>query len=246
MTSKYYKHPQYGHIYCGELVTPQGNICWPGGLSKPKDAPPAKEGEKQGAPRYEGTLILEKKDPKVIKFVKELETTAKEAIGLFNKGRNMKMGDIDCVFGKYGDGDAWDLEKYPYYKGHWVMVARNAEQPQVVDNKREKLDPATIKGGMHARFVATPLITAHGMSFKLLVVQKFDGEYQPIAGGAREVMSLLEDLEAEESNGDGNGSKKPDSNESSESASEAQETSTKAPPPATGKKGKGAAVNLLA
>lgn len=192
--SKYWKHPQYGMVYMGEVVTPRGNICWPGGLAKPKDAPPAKEGEKQGAPRYEGTLILDKSDPEVIKFVNQLEALTDGGLKLFNEKRSATIS-IASIFGKYGDGDSWDLEKYPYYKNKWVMVARNVEQPKIVDYNRGHIEPTDIKGGMPGRFVATPLITAHGVSYKLLIVQKFEGEYQPMAGGAREVMDLLADLE---------------------------------------------------
>lgn len=194
MTNKLYKHPQFGMIFCGETVTPQGNICWPRSLVVPKDAPPPQEGQPPGKPRYEATLILEKKHPAVIKFVKEIEALTDEAVILFNKGRSATINK-GPIFGKYGDGDAWDLEKYNFYRGMWVLVARSAEQPKVVDNKREALQPGDIKGGMHGRFVITPLITAHGVSYKLLIVQKFEGEYTPIAGGSREVMDLLADLD---------------------------------------------------
>ncbi len=227
--SNFYKHPQYGMVYCGETVTPKGRICWPASLVTAKDAPPPKEGQAPGKPRFEGTLILNKLDPAVIKFVEDLAAVIAEGLVLFNKGNPTTLG-INSIFGKYGDGDAWDAEKYPYYKGHWVLTARNSDTPKVVDANRNSIEPQELKGGMPGRFVMTPLITAHGASYKLLIVQKFDGDFEPIAGGARNVMGLLEELA--------------EAAEEEKASVPVEVVAVEAPKKAT--KGKAAAINLLA
>lgn len=196
MTNKHWKHPQFGMVFAGEFPTPVGRLAWPT-LITPKDPPPPKPGDAPGKPRYEVTILLPKEDAKVKTFCEAVDKDAKEAIAYFNQGRGATIGDC-MLFGKNGDGDAYDHEKYPYYKGHWVLVARNSEKTPDKDiigaNVNEPFKREDIKGGMLARLVVQVLITAHGISYKLKCVQIKPDDGVRFGGGSRDVRDLLDDL----------------------------------------------------
>jgi hypothetical protein len=196
MTTNYWKHPTYGHVYCGEIATPIGRLIYPS-LVKPKEMKP-QEGQAPGAPRYEASLLLPKTDPKVIAFITKLEELVKGGLAVFNEKRSTTTG-INSIFGKYGDGDSpsYDPEKYPHHKGNWVIAGRNAEQPKVVDINGDAVTPDVFKGGMLCRMVVTPLITAHGASYKAMIVQLVKDDEVRYAGGVRSVDDLVAILNEE-------------------------------------------------
>lgn len=198
---KFYKHPQYGHVYGDSTPTPVGRICWPY-LIKPKDAPPPQEGQPQGAPRYEATLLLEKDNPAVMAFVEGIKTMTDVMLVDFNHKRAAALGTC-LLFGKSGDGDEADLEKYPFYKGCHVLVARNVKPIKVVDKNRKVIEPAIIMGGIKGRFVINPIITAHGISYKLEAVQFWQDDGVRFGGSARDAVELFDACEEDdvESNG---------------------------------------------
>lgn len=203
---KYYKHPTYGMVYGISLPTPVGRGGWPH-LVTPKDAPPPKENEKQGAPRYEQSIFLEKDNPAVIKFVKTIKDMTDEMLEYFNQKRAAQMGSC-MLFGKNGDGDEMDLEKYPFAKGCYVLVARNTKPVKVVDRtvpKPKVIDTALIAGGIKVKFVVCPLITAHGISYKLEAVQLWEDDGIRFAGAARDSAELFDACEDDgvESEGEG-------------------------------------------
>jgi len=229
---KYYKHPTYGHVYGLSIPTPIGRGGWPN-LVKPKAAPPPKEGEKQGAPRYEQTLFLQKDNPSVIKFCETIKNMTDEMIELFNHKRAATIGGCR-LFGKNGDGDEMDLEKYPFAKGCHVLVARNANPVKVVNKERKIIEPGLIEGGVKVRFVINPIVTAHGISYKLEAVQLWEDDGVRFAGAARDAVELFDAC----------------SDDDVESETEDTEINGDAPttPPEvqkSGKKGKAAALDLL-
>lgn len=229
--TKYYKHPQFGHVYGQSLPTPVGALCWLY-LAKPKDAPPPQEGQPQGAPRYEATLLLQKNIPPVTKFVAELKTMTDEMLELFNHKRSAALGTC-LLFGKYGDGDEADHEKYPYYKGMHVLIARNVKPVKVVDKNRKLIESeADIAGGMEGKFVICPIITAHGVSYKLEAVQLVKDGGVRFGGAARDAVELFDAC------GD-------DDVESDTNSNVAENGSEPEPPQKAAKKGKAAALDLL-
>lgn len=240
MTNKHWKHPTFGMIFASEFPTPVGRFCWPT-LVTPKEPPPPKEGQAPGKPRYEITLLLAKDDPKVKIFAEAVDADAKEAIKYFNQGRAATIGDC-MLFGKNGDGDSYDLEKYPYYKGHWVLVARNSERLADKDiigaNVSEMYKREDLKGGMLGRLVVQVLITAHGISYKLKCVQVKADDGVRFGGGSRDVRDLLDDLTEEDSAPNGVVEEPIVENKPVETPPAAVTTK--------GNKGKAAAVNLLA
>lgn len=198
MSDKFYKHPTYGHVYGVQIKTPAMRVCWPH-LIKPKEAPEPKEGQTKGEPRFEITQILTKDAPDVIEFCKTLKAMTDEMLKLFNKGRSALLGE--CLqFGKYGDGDTADHEVYPYYKNSHILIARNAKAVKIVDrNPKNGFDPKGIVGGVICHLVVTPLITAHGISYKLEVVQFVKDDGIRFGGGLRDATELLDACGDEES-----------------------------------------------
>ena len=186
--NRYYKHPTYGHVYGESLPTPLGRFCWVY-LTKPKDAPPPLEGQQQGPPRYEITVLLDKGSS--ADFITSLKAMTDEMLALFNKGRSANLGECK-LFGKNGDGDEADLEKYPYYKNCWVLTGRNAKAPKVVGPDRKPIDPKEVIGGHLGKVVITPLITAHGISYKLEAVQFVKDDGVRIGGSVRDTVELFE------------------------------------------------------
>lgn len=186
--NKYWKHPMYGMVFGNSVPTPIGRLSWPY-LTKPKAPPPPQEGQPEGQPRYECTLLIEKAGSEA--FVAQLKEMTDEMLILFNKGRPAALGTC-MLFGKYGDGDEADLEKYPNYKGCWVLVARNSKVVKTVGKDRKAIETDKILGGMKGKFVITPLITAHGISYKLEVVQLVEDDGVRFGGATRDAVELLD------------------------------------------------------
>lgn len=195
MAKTFYKHPKYGTTYGDALVTPTARCAWPA-LVKPQDAPPAKPGEQQGAPRYGVTLILSKDDPAVQAWVKAVAAMVKEMLVLFNQGRKGKLS-VETIL---QDGDGYDLEKYPYYKNSFILTARNTQLPPIVDGKKSELPADAIAGGMFVRATVTPLLTGSGVSYKLNALQRVRDDNVRFAGASRagsylDMIPVVEDEE---------------------------------------------------
>lgn len=232
---KYYKHPSYGTVYAESVPTPQGRFAWPY-LTKPKDPPKGKDGV-VGSARYEVVLVLPKSNPKVQTFLDYIKSETVGMLKTFNEGSKAKIA-IDTYL---QDGDNYDAEKYPYYVGSWVLVARNVKLPTIVDDAKGEIEPSSIKGGMIGKLMVTPLITSHGLSYKLEVVQFLKDDGTRFAGGSgRDMSALLNALDDE------------DSADSAEEAAEAEETPAEPTPApkapvakAAAQKGKAAALARL-
>jgi len=187
---KYYKHPSYGTTYGESTPSPRGRFAWPS-LVKPKDPPKSKDGA-VGSPRYEVSLILPKNDPKVQTFLDYIKAECSAMLETFNQGAKAKIA-IDNFM---QDGDNFDAEKYPYYVNSWVLVARNTKMPTIVDDAKGEVGPEIIKGGMIGKLMVTPLITPHGLSYKLEVVQFLKDDGVRFAGGSgRDMSALLSQLD---------------------------------------------------
>ncbi len=184
--AKYYKHPKFGHVYGLPITTPIGRLVWPH-LVTAKAPPPPKPGEAPGSPRFEVAVLIEK-GPTADQFIKELKLMTDEMAVLFNDKRSAKLGEFRLL----QDGDEADMEKYPYYKNRWVLVGRNVAETDVVDKKKQIMDRASVVGGMKGRLVVTPLITAHGASYKLGVTQIVEDDGVRYGGGTKDMTTLLD------------------------------------------------------
>lgn len=198
---KYYKHPKFGRVYGEALATPRGRACWIS-LVNPKDPPPPSAGQPPGKPRYEATILLQKDNAKVISFVKALHVMVQEMLVEYNQGNKAKL----AIDSELYDGDAADLEKYPYYAGCWTLLARNEKQPEVVNSSKPKpqaIAKSGIIGGNLIRLIVTPHIGPTGVSFKLNIAQFVDDDGVRFGGGVRDYSAMLVDDEAVDEDDDG-------------------------------------------
>lgn len=198
MTTQYYKHPEFGNVYGIPVLFPTCRCTWVK-LVTPEEAPPAKPGQVQGAPRFSVTMLLPKEEKTTKEFIKVITAMVTEMLPLFNQGRKAKL-NIDSIL---VDGDTQDTEKYPFYKGCWALIARNVNRPQIVDGKKSELPPEAIMGGMFVRGTITPLLTGHGVSYKLLAIMKVKDDEVRFGGAARagsyiDMIPAVEDDTAEE------------------------------------------------
>lgn len=190
------KDRRYNRVYGKGMATPEGRFSWPS-LDKPKDPPPVQPGQEQGKPRYEVTLLLEK--TKAQAFVNELQVKAKTMCAMFNEGNSVKLAEVSVV----KDGDAFDLEKYPYYKGHYVLVARNAKQPKIWNKNKQNMNPAEIYGGQLGKLVVVPHLGPTGLSFRLEIVQLVLDDQTRFGGTKENYDDLLDDDEDDDSGENG-------------------------------------------
>lgn len=194
---KYFKHPVYGHVYGESLRTPPGRLIWPH-LVNPRPAPPPQPGQAPGQPRYESSIVWTAGSPDVVAFITTVQSQVNEMLAIFNEGRSAKLGAITKFV---EDGNTMDHEKYPYLKDCLMLTARNAvlaTSPTdkgllVVDQNIQIMeDRSALQGGMIVQFVVVPLLTAHGVSFKLEALQLHADDGQRFGGGQRSLKELLD------------------------------------------------------
>lgn len=195
MGNKYYKHPTYGFVKGEEHATPVGRLCWPH-LVKPKEAMEAPEGKDKAAPRYEIALLLDKADPKVADWLKLITLMTDEMLVLFNQGKPTVLG-LKELRVKDGDEEKIDKEKYPYYKGMWVVIAKNPAVTPCYNAKKEEITPAEVKGGQLGKLVVVPIITGWGVSFQLRGTQVIKDDGTKFGGEIRTASSFLDVCEGE-------------------------------------------------
>lgn len=198
--SKYYKHPKFGHVYGEDIRVPVSRVAWPY-LVTPR---PMKEGS-EGAPRFEVTFLLPKEDPQTEFFLNAMKTMSGEMVELFNKGRGTSIAITNVV----GDGDnpwpGFDKDAYPYYAGNWIVTARNTQLPTIVGPEKTPIEGSVIKAGMKCKAVVTPIVTSHGVSYKLGIIQLIEDDGTSW-GFKKDLTAMLDDAaEPAKTNGNGNG-----------------------------------------
>lgn len=195
---KYWKHPEYGMVFGDELPTPRGRLIWPS-----IDAPKKGMANKDGSPTtdyFMVSILLPKDAATTAVFLEAVEDMTDEMLVQFNEDRAAPLGACPMIGPKckIKDGDTLDTVKYPFYAGNYELLARNAQQPKVVDSKKETLPPTTIVGGVEGRLVIKPLVTSHGISYKLEVVQLVKDDGQRFGGGMRDASRVLDVIEDDE------------------------------------------------
>lgn len=234
-------------VFGGTFASPVGRFAWTQNLVTPKDPPPPQPGQAAGQARYEITLLIPKEGKATEDFIAAIKKDTDGAIELFNQGRSATIGNC-LLFGKYGDGDKYDLEKYPYYKGCWVITARNAEKiadKDVMDAKKAPFDRAALKGGMKGRLVIQTIITGHGISFKMQAIQMTLDDGVRFGGASRDHGDMLDDIESDTQAPEVE-NKVPATEVAAPVAEVKAAPEAEKPKPAKTNKGKDAAVNLLA
>ncbi len=95
------------------------------------------------------------------------------------------------------DGDTFDLEKYPYYAGKYIIQARNTNAIGVKDVNKNDIDPSVVKGGVKGLLIVTPHIGPTGLSFRGERLQFIEDDGERFGGSLRNVDALLDNLEEE-------------------------------------------------
>lgn len=182
---------KYNIVYGEGIVTPKGRLSFPY-LTEKKQPLPPKEGEKeQGVPKHEVTILLDKKDAEVKKFIKTLETCAEEMVPLYNQGAKNEIARVKRIV---RDGDQSDHEKYPQEKGCWILAARSKELPDLLNAEQRGVDAATFKAGLIIRLVIEPSLSSGGMGYGLKIVQVMEDDGVRFGGTKQDYTSLLDDV----------------------------------------------------
>lgn len=192
--TKYYKHPQYGMVFGVDIKTPVGRLTWPS-LVEPKPGFEDPATKIIGAARYEATVSFKKDSKDFLAFHKLVEDMTKEMLPIYNEGKKARLSDLEL----FKDGDSFDQEKMPYYGGMWNLKATNAKEVQVLllekDARGEWVEgePRQLVAGMLVRCVVRPLITAHGLSYKLQTIQLCLDDGVRYGGANQKSSSLFDD-----------------------------------------------------
>jgi hypothetical protein len=200
---KLYLHPKFGRVYGEPVALPPTRIAWPY-LVEPKEGGQSEDGQTFND-RYEGIALYDKKDKAFKKVSKHISSMAEEMVALYNKGKKTKVAGFEIGT----DGDEFDHEKYPYYKGKIILTLRNSQQPTIVGTKRDKdghpikIDPVLVEGGCLCSFVVTPHFAANGgLAFKVNVVQLVEDDGTRFGGSINpNVYAGLLDYDEEYENG---------------------------------------------
>lgn len=195
MKTKYYKHPKFGQVYGEPIATPIGRLAWPYLVEKKEPMDPL-PGQAPQEPRYEVTIVFAQSDPKVQAFLKDLKEMVDGMVATFNQGRPTKIAIGDSIL---KDGNNSDLEKYPFYKDSFYMVARTPKEVICLSSDGVSNTPKeSFVGGVQIRAQVCPLCTSHGISFRLEMVQFVKDDQVRFGGGTRSPIRLLEAIEGVE------------------------------------------------
>lgn len=174
-------------VFGEKMTTPTGRVSFPYVFEKAKSLEAGKEG------KYEITLYIPKSED-ISKLRANLEKVAKEAFGAkFQSLEKLKHPPIK-------DGDDKDPSDPAY--GHWIIRAKSAKRPVVVDASRSPVESKeAIYGGCYGRINITPasyaIPTGWGVTLYLNAVQKVkDGER--FGGGGVSAEDVFEALAVEE------------------------------------------------
>lgn len=167
MRSKMKKVNKMGSVFGEKMTTPTGRVSFPYVFEKAASLEAGKEG------KYEITLYIPKSED-ISKLRANLEKVAREAFGAkFQSLEKLKHPPIK-------DGDEKDPSDPAY--GHWIIRAKSAKRPVVVDASRSPIESKeAIYGGCFGRINITPasyaIPTGWGVTLYLNAVQKVkDGE----------------------------------------------------------------------
>lgn len=176
-----------GNVFGEKMTTPTGRVSFPFVFEKAKSLEAGKDG------KYEVTLYIPKSED-IAPLRKALEKVAREAFGTkFTSLEKLKHPPIK-------DGDEKDPSDPAY--GHWVIRAKSAKRPLVVDASRAVIEnKEAIYGGCYGRVNITPasyaIPTGWGVTLYLNALQKVrDGER--LGGGGVSAEEVFETLAVEE------------------------------------------------
>lgn len=185
---KYGRSKKYNRVYGEAMKTPIGRFSWPY-LTEPK------VGELNGKTisNYEVQLIIDKGDPELKDFQLHLQAMANEMLDIYNKYAPAKLAGVDV----FKDGDQADLEKYPFYKNAYLILARNPEPVKILNSAKKEISADAISAGMKGRLVVLPHLGPTGVSYRMERVQLLEDDGVRFGGVRRDYDSFLDAVEGE-------------------------------------------------
>ena len=191
MRSSNRRKKKMSSVFGEKMTTPTGRVSFPYVFEKAKSLEAGKEG------KYEITLYIPKSED-ISKLRANLEKVAKEAFGAkFQSLEKLKHPPIK-------DGDDKDPSDPAY--GHWIVRAKSAKRPVVVDGSRSPIESKdALYGGCFGRINITPasyaIPTGWGVTLYLNAVQKVkDGER--FGGGGVSAEEVFEALSVDSNEDD--------------------------------------------
>ena len=191
MRSSNRRKKKMSSVFGEKMTTPTGRVSFPYVFEKAKSLEAGKEG------KYEITLYIPKSED-ISKLRANLEKVAKEAFGAkFQSLEKLKHPPIK-------DGDDKDPSDPAY--GHWIVRAKSAKRPVVVDGARSPIESKdALYGGCFGRINITPasyaIPTGWGVTLYLNAVQKVkDGER--FGGGGVSAEEVFEALSVDSNEDD--------------------------------------------
>lgn len=172
---------KFSNVYGSMLVTPVGRAAWTF-LDRKNTF--------NATPKYSLTILFDKSDETVCNGLDMMIAHYNELL-TFKFGANVEQQAAVLEIPAIQDGDDPKTSKYQGFPGSYFLKANNAQQPEVYDAKKLKLDPATILPGMLVRAVVTPMVCSKGAAYKLLRVQFVRDDGTRFHGG-QDPSSLLD------------------------------------------------------
>jgi len=171
------------------MITSEGTFNWVF-IDKPKEnsVDPSKPA------LYSITFLMDKKDPKVIEKIKQMESCISDAlVKRFGEKKPAKF------YNPIKDGDTeTDSEGKPRYPGQWYFEAKNATKPGLVNADREPiLEQEAVWSGCKGRcsigFVAYDVASKKGVTIYLNNVQLTDNSAPKLMGKRSAEMDFAEE-----------------------------------------------------
>ena len=180
MTEKYYEN-SYGNTFGSMTATPIGratfvHLVTPNTKYKPE--------------KYGLHVLFPKNDETVKAGLNALIAQCK-AIAEQKYGKKVPA----FTYGPVRDGDE---ETYQGFKGCWFIKCSSKKQPEIVDTKRQGLDPNIIVPGVLVRPVVTPILFDSGFAWQVHVVQFIKDDGVRYYGGPdpKSLLSALDEVDA--------------------------------------------------
>lgn len=143
--------------------------------------------------KFEATFLVPKKGN---------EAWHKECLAVIEATKTeSKLGKVpsDKVFLKDGD-EAFDLDKYPEYEGHWIVKASNGKRPTIINKDKTPLteDDEVLYAGCYVNGSIEPWAQNNTfgkrVNANLLGVQ-FAKDGEPFGAGTQDVTDDFDDID---------------------------------------------------
>jgi len=187
MTNKDFNYYEKNQIVFGNVpyTTPVCRLCFPA-LTAPKSAPP-KPGQPAGRPSYQSTLLFPKDSQEHVDFLKLMKVQFNLMLDEYNSHvTDAPLASIKPCLN--GDDAKWQTGeksgKYTFYKGQYVVAARNTDLMPIIDVNGQPCDPKLLHGGVLAKAVITLTVFSRGATYKLRAIQLVKDDGVVFAGGA--------------------------------------------------------------